>query len=185
MALWPNGDILCLTLGNPYSYHSIDSFASSHWLILLKISPSSPRPHLLPEPLSPPFPLADASFPFPSFHDFPPLTQPPPLPPFSPLGLQYHSAWVILTWITVSTMMIKGVWMFYTRHFLTSPSEMTPPQMNTLTPGEPLVPCLPPSKLSESGYFSGDFDPRHPPSLGGIAIGGFPTSPPLRLISRE
>ncbi|KAL0926034.1 hypothetical protein M5K25_004415 [Dendrobium thyrsiflorum] len=53
------------------------------------------------------------------------------------------------------------------------------------TPGEPLVPSLPPSKSSDSGYFSGDFDPRHPPSLGGITIGGFPTSPSLRLTSRE
>ncbi|KAL0918044.1 hypothetical protein M5K25_010032 [Dendrobium thyrsiflorum] len=53
------------------------------------------------------------------------------------------------------------------------------------TPGEPLVPCLPPSKPPESGYFSNDFDPRHPPSLGGIAIGGFPTSPSLRLTSKR
>ncbi|KAL0904772.1 hypothetical protein M5K25_026922 [Dendrobium thyrsiflorum] len=53
------------------------------------------------------------------------------------------------------------------------------------TPGEPLVPCLSPSKLSESGYFSNDFDPRHPPSLGGIAIGGFPTSPSLRLVFKR
>ncbi|KAL0923301.1 hypothetical protein M5K25_007353 [Dendrobium thyrsiflorum] len=45
-------------------------------------------------------------------------------------------------------------------------------------PDGTLVPRLPPPDFSGSGYFSGDFDPRSPPSLGGISSGGLRSSPP-------
>ncbi|KAL0917114.1 hypothetical protein M5K25_012161 [Dendrobium thyrsiflorum] len=57
-------------------------------------------------------------------------------------------------------------------------------RLQLTTPDRTLVPCLPPSKLSEFGYFSGDFDPRLLPYLGGITSGGSPTSPLLFLATK-